>query len=299
MPTYKQLALIAIFFYAALYTFTSPVTNDSYAHAKMALNGDEAYPPLFYSLVKTEMLIVGANQENALMMTFITGSLLTLVILPFFVFKLFEEYTKNAKIAFWSFFAYLFALGVTNYYYYANIWAQVLAMIFIVIATRHLLRKEELKAIIFVSLTFIAHREMCWYAVLIYVAFAVMNRIKFENVSTAFVYCLYKSGEIVRSSTCYIPMFLIVYPAFWLFTLRNAVWKTNEDKLYLFASVVPLAFAFVDLRVLLATFTFWSVYIGTEMTKGNKRLILLVLFSILFTAFSFFYTLDLANTAIS
>jgi len=299
MPSYRNLAIGAICICAIAYSFISPVTNDTYSHASMIIDGSGDYPPLLHYLVKVPLLVVGFNYSNAVAFTFLIGSVLTLVILPYFIFKMFEEYKNSSRTAFLGLIAYLFGTGVTNYLYYANVWAQSLAMIFIVITITCLMKKETMKASLFVALTFLAHREMCWYALVILIAYFVISRKQIEQIYSGAAYCLSKSGEITRSLSCYLPIFLIVYPFIWLPTLRNAAWKTVNDKLYVVSSLAPLMFVFIDLRVFLATFTFWSLYVGEEMLKSKKRLVLILLISALFASFSFFYTLDLATTAIS
>jgi hypothetical protein len=308
MPhNYEKLAIVLILAYATIYlgflTVMKPgflITHDTYNHADMVQNGSEIYPPLFFTIIQIEMAAIGStNYEAAVFLTFLTGSLLALIVLPYFVFKMFEEYKKSSKIAFMGLFVYLFGTSITNSLYYANVWANVLAMIFLVVGITFIMKKEWLAAILLFALTFLTHKEICWYAMLVFVAAVIINKKQENGIASAGAYCVSKAGEISYSLSCYLPMVLIVYPFFWLVTLKNAMWKTVNDKVYIIASVLPLFFAFVDLRIFLATFTFWSLYIGEEMLKGRKRMALILLICAAFSIFSFFYTLDLARTAIS
>ena len=304
---YEWYAIALILGYAAIYlglfSIMNPgllITHDTYNHADMAQNGSSIYPPLFYTIIKAEMAATGSmTYESAVFLTFLTGSVLALIVLPYFVFKLFEEYKKSSKIAFMGLIAYLFGTSVTNSLYYANVWANVLAMIFLVVGITFIMKKEWLAAMLLFALTFLTHKEMCWYAMLVFIAAVIINKKQENGIASAGAYCVSKAGEISYSLSCYLPMFLIVYPFIWLVTLKNAVWKTINDKVYIVASILPLFFAFVDLRIFLATFTFWSLYIGEEMLKGKKRMALILLICAVFAMFSFFYTLDLARTAIS
>lgn len=300
MLQYKYAALLVILIYSIIYCTIIPVTNDTFSHSQMVISWNYDYPPLFHLLVKIPQLVLNLPYSWVVWLTFLTGSVITLTILPYFVYNLYLEYSKSSKIAFFSLFAYLFSTAITNYYYYANLWAQTLGTIFLLIMITYLMKREHKKASIFLFLLAMTHRTIILYALLIFVVYFAIKRINEKNlVNLGGAYCLSKAGEISYSLSCYIPLFIIVYPFWLLFTIRNAMWKTLNDKLFLAAAIIPLIFAFQDLRVFLGTFTFLSYYIGVEMNRNKKTLIVIVALSIIFAIFSYLYTLDIAKTAIS
>ena len=298
MINYRYLAILLVFGYAMLYLPLILITNDTYAYATMVSTSDTNYPPLFLILVKIQTLILNVNENSIIWFTFLTGSIIALIILPILVYFLFEEYKKSSKIAFWGLFAYMLGTGITNYYYYANIWAQALGMSLLVISLTYLMKEQYKKAAVFIVLVALSHRVLIYYAIAIILVFLILKRNEIQGFFSGLAYCLYKTGEISYSLMCYIPMFLLVYPFFWIVTLRNITVKTINDKLFVISAVIPLAFVFLDLRTFLATFTFLSIYVGEEICNGSKRKILIIATCLVFAAISFVYTLDLANTAI-
>jgi len=293
MSHYRNLALLAILIYATIYSTIIPLTNDVYSYTTIIQNNSQ-YPLLFPTLVKITLLLTPINETSIFIATFLLGSVIILVILPYFLFEFFVAYTKNQKIAFIGLFAYLFGTGITNYYYYSNIYSQALATSILLVMMICLMRKQWIPAVACLILIALSHRLIIFYALILFFYYLVQLRREVNQIPAA--YCLYKSGEISFSSLCLIPFFLVVYPIFWIFTLRNVSFKTINDKLFSIAAIIPLFFIFYDFRTLLMSFTFFSLLIGKEAAKGQKRLALIIVLCAAFSIFSYFYMHDLIST---
>jgi len=297
LPTYRELVVLLIIIYSAFYFSLMPITNDTYSHANMVDDLNiSAYPPLFHLLVKTINFFSMNGDEKTLTKNttifnvFLLGSLITLVLLPYAVYEFFFAYLRSEKAAFLGFLAYLFGTGITNTYYYSNVWAQALAMFLFLCLLICLINKKPFTALIFLVLIGFTHRHFIYYAVIVYIVYFFESL--FKNFELPTIYCTTKSGSDASFSlSCLLPMFLIVFP----FPYLWGVIKAHRRDIVLFSSIVPVFLVFLDSRVLLASFTLWCGYIGSYLTGLNRtKLAVWLIFFAVFAVFSYFYMMDLA-----
>jgi len=293
MPTYVKLAFLSILSYVLIYSTIIPITNDSYSYANMVIQPQD-YPPLFPSIVRFFLFPFQLTQETALIGSFIFGSILALVLIPDLLFLLFFEMTKSTKTAFYGLFVYLFGTGITNSYYFANIWSQALAMCLFLGMLIFLFRNQSFKALICMVLIVFAHRLFVYYALAIFMIYLIGMSF-FRNKAP--FYCLSSTGAITSSLSCIFSYFIVTFPAIWLVALRNTI-NTLKGEFYLLISFLPLFFYWIDLRVFLVSSSLWCLYVGKEMERGRGRAAIIVIFCILFSVFSYLYTQKLVSVGV-